>query len=94
MVNARFAKPIDTDLIKKLAETHDAVITVEEGVLQGGFGSMVAAYLDSERIDTRIVNMAFPDRFITHGKSENLLRECGLSSYDVEEKIRECWTDR
>ena len=91
VVNARFAKPIDKDLLKKLAAAHDALITVEEGVLQGGFGSMAAAYLNSEKIDTRIVNMAFPDSFITHGKSENLLRECGLSSHDVEEKIRELW---
>jgi 1-deoxy-D-xylulose-5-phosphate synthase len=82
VVNARFAKPLDRETILPLVERMPFVITVEEGTLQGGFGSAVLEACNAERIDTRhVIRLGIPDRFIEHAERAELLAELGL---DVE----------
>lgn len=82
VINARFAKPIDRETILPLVERMPFVITVEEGTLEGGFGSAVLEACNAERIDTRgVVRLGIPDRFIEHAERNELLADLGL---DVE----------
>src|SRR5213082_1591828 len=76
VVDARFAKPLDTELLEQLARTHELLVTVEDNVLMGGFGSAVLeALADADLMaDTRVIRFGIPDRYVTHGKP-NLLRE-------------------
>ena len=81
VANARWAKPLDTALIDALAQRHRAVITVEEGVTRGGFGSAVLEHLESSGAHrTRVRVMGLPDRFFEHGRRELLLESAGLTS--------------
>ncbi len=80
VINARFAKPIDRDTILRAVETLPLVITVEEGTLEGGFGSAVLEAANAAGLDTRnIVRAGLPDQFIEHGERAELLADCGLS---------------
>src|SRR5215218_3129272 len=79
VVNARFVKPLDRETILPLVERMPFVITVEEGTLQGGFGSAVLEACNAERIDTRhVVRLGLPDRFIEHAERSELLADLGL----------------
>ena len=89
VINARFAKPIDTSLLLETAKTHSTIVTVEEGVVSGGFGERAAEIMNEHSYKGTIVNMGIPDRFISHGKAESLLAHCRLSAQDVAEKVRE-----
>jgi 1-deoxy-D-xylulose-5-phosphate synthase len=80
VINARFAKPLDKEVILKAVETLPLVVTVEEGTLEGGFGSAVLEAANAAGLDTRnIVRSGIPDRFIEHGDRSELLADCGLS---------------
>ena len=80
-INARFAKPLDTELIDSLAADEPIFITAEENVRPGGFGSGVTDHLVDKGYDIRrIINFALPDRFIEHGPRGELLAEAGLSA--------------
>jgi 1-deoxy-D-xylulose-5-phosphate synthase len=82
VVNARFAKPLDRETIVPLVDRMPFVVTVEEGTLQGGFGSAVLEACNAERVDTRnVIRLGVPDRFIEHAERAELLAELGL---DVE----------
>ncbi|HIC08573.1 MAG TPA: 1-deoxy-D-xylulose-5-phosphate synthase [Aquificales bacterium] len=91
VVNARFIKPLDRDMLKKIAEHHRVVVTVEENTVVGGFGSAVLEALNEMNLLQRVkvVNIGLPDRFVEHG-SQNLLREkLGLSPEGIAEKVLE-----
>ena len=91
VVNARFVKPLDRDMLKKIAEHHRVVVTVEENTVVGGFGSAVLEALNEMNLLQRVkvVNIGLPDRFVEHG-SQNLLREkLGLSPEGIAEKVLE-----
>ena len=82
VINARFVKPLDRETILPLVERMPFVITVEEGTLEGGFGSAVLEACNAERIDTRhVIRLGIPDRFIEHAERGELLADLGL---DVE----------
>ncbi|MDD5431641.1 MAG: 1-deoxy-D-xylulose-5-phosphate synthase [Candidatus Omnitrophica bacterium] len=83
LVNARFAKPLDKELFITLATKFKHIFTIEEGVLNGGFGSSVA-----EVINRQVVKIGLPGAFITHGKRELLLDKYGLSVEAIVNKIR------
>jgi 1-deoxy-D-xylulose-5-phosphate synthase len=89
VADARFAKPLDVELIERLAETHDVLVTVEENVLAGGFGAGVVEHLvDEDRLgDTRVLRFGLPDRYVTHGKPALLREEVGLTPAAVAEKV-------
>jgi 1-deoxy-D-xylulose-5-phosphate synthase len=79
VVNARFAKPLDDELILKLANEADKIVTVEEGVLDGGFGSAVCELLMDNGINKPIKRLGLPSKFIEHGKRKEILDIYGLT---------------
>ncbi len=92
VADARFAKPLDSELLERLAIGHDLVVTIEENVLPGGFGSAVLEHLEDAfagRQDERagILRIGLPDRYVTHGKPALLRREVGLTGEAVAEKV-------
>ena len=91
VADARFAKPLDRELILELAETHEVLITVEEGAI-GGFGSHVAQLLAEEAVFDRgfkFRSMVLPDTFIDQANPDDMYREAKLSSKDIQEKVFE-----
>ena len=91
VADARFVKPLDTELVERLALGHDLLVTIEEGVLQGGFGSAVLEHLEDsfpnpgER--ARVMRVGLPDRYVTHGKPNLLHEEVGFTGEVVAEKV-------
>lgn len=84
VINARFLKPLDKDMLKKLALRGKPILTVEEGVLAGGFGSSILEFYADCGISGQIVErMGIPDRFVQHGSVKKLLQELGLTSENV-----------
>jgi 1-deoxy-D-xylulose-5-phosphate synthase len=80
VVDARFAKPIDGELLAELAEDHHTLVTLEDHALPGGFGSAVLEALNARGIEFgRVVRLGLPDRFVTYGPRRDLLAELGLS---------------
>jgi 1-deoxy-D-xylulose-5-phosphate synthase len=95
VVDARFAKPIDAGLMAQLAAEHDLLVTVEEGVLAGGFGSAVWETLnEAGTAPPRILRVGLPDRYVTHGKPALLHEEVGFTGERIAERIRAAITDR
>jgi len=80
VVNMRFVKPLDQELVLELARSHELLVTVEENALSGGAGSAVSELLAAAGLQTKQLNLGLPDRFIEHGERSELLAECGLDS--------------
>ncbi len=89
VADARFAKPLDGELVERLAAEHELLVTVEENVLAGGFGSGVLEHLADRDLlgDTRILRIGLPDRYVTHGKPALLREEVGLTPEAVAERV-------
>jgi 1-deoxy-D-xylulose-5-phosphate synthase len=87
VADMRFVKPIDVGLIRKLAATHDSIVTVEEGAIMGGAGAAVAEALAQCDIVTPLLNLGLPDRFIDHGDAAQLLAACGLDAKGIAASI-------
>ncbi|MEJ7825819.1 MAG: 1-deoxy-D-xylulose-5-phosphate synthase [Solirubrobacteraceae bacterium] len=88
VADARFAKPIDAALMAQLAGEHELLVTVEEGVLAGGFGSAVwEALNDLDVLDARIMRIGMPDRYVTHGTPAMLYEEVGFTGRRIAERI-------
>jgi 1-deoxy-D-xylulose-5-phosphate synthase len=95
VADARFAKPIDAGLMAQLAAEHDLLVTVEEGVLAGGFGSAVWETLnEAGTAPPRILRVGLPDRYVTHGKPALLHEEVGFTGERIAERIRAAISDR
>jgi 1-deoxy-D-xylulose-5-phosphate synthase len=96
VADARFAKPLDAGLLAQLAGEHDLLVTVEEGVLQGGFGTGVWEALDSAHppgLTPRILRVGLPDRFVTHGAPALLHEEVGFTAQRLAERIESAVLD-
>lgn len=90
LVNARFVKPLDTNLLRNLAKTARTIITVEENVLAGGFGSSVMEFFElADLRNVRVKRIGLPDKFIEHGKRSQLLELYGLASEEIAMRVRE-----
>ncbi|MGE4357394.1 MAG: 1-deoxy-D-xylulose-5-phosphate synthase [Candidatus Omnitrophota bacterium] len=88
LVNMRFVKPLDKDLLKKLGKNFNHFITIEENSLIGGFASQILSFFEEEGLEgRRILTLGLPDRFITHGGREEILEICGLSPIRIKEAI-------
>jgi 1-deoxy-D-xylulose-5-phosphate synthase len=94
VVDARFAKPIDAGLMAQLAAEHDLLVTIEEGVLAGGFGSAVWETLNETGTTARILRVGLPDRYVTHGKPALLHEEVGFTGKRIAERIAAAISDR
>ena len=81
VANMRFVKPLDIDLVRDLAKSHDVIITIEENSIMGGAGAAVMEAMQALDLETPILCLGLPDNFIEHGVHETMLANCGL---DVE----------
>lgn len=89
LVNMRFIKPIDRQMIEKVARTHEHIITLEDNVIQGGAGSHVNEVLQQLKINTPVLNLGLPDVFQDHGTREELLSEAGLDADSMLRQIND-----
>jgi 1-deoxy-D-xylulose-5-phosphate synthase len=89
VVNMRFVKPLDADLLAQVAATHDALVTVEENVVMGGAGSACAEALSSRAIERPFLHLGLPDRFTDHGDPAGLLVAVGLDAAGMEGAVRD-----
>lgn len=87
VVDMRFVKPIDEEMLTQIANTHDGLITIEEGSIQGGAGSACVEYLNQIGLALPTLHLGLPDRFIDHGDSQVLLAACGLDASGIEQSI-------
>lgn len=83
VVNMRFVKPLDHQLIEQIAASHDLIVTLEENVVAGGAGSGVNEYLCAQQISLPVLNLGLPDRYVEHGSQKELLQECGLDAAGI-----------
>lgn len=90
VVNMRFVKPIDEEVLQKIKERHSKVVTLEEGVFNGGFGEAVSAWYEGTPM--RVLNIALPDQFIEHGSVTELKKKYGLDPESITQKILS-WED-
>jgi 1-deoxy-D-xylulose-5-phosphate synthase len=88
VANMRFVKPLDTDLVKRLAATHELLVCVEEHQLMGGAGSAVCEALAALGIERRVLLLGLPDRFIDHGDPAKLLASVGLDRDGIVKSVR------
>jgi 1-deoxy-D-xylulose-5-phosphate synthase len=89
VANMRFVKPIDAELLRELAATHDALVTVEEGAIMGGAGSACVESLLASAVIKPVLQLGLPDLFIDHGDPVKLLASCGLDGAGIAKSIRE-----
>ena len=87
LINARFAKPLDEDVLKHITEHHKVIVTLEENVISGGFGEHVTEFYNNEDgRDIRILNIAIPDEYVEHGNVDLLRKEVGLDVDTIVER--------
>jgi 1-deoxy-D-xylulose-5-phosphate synthase len=94
VANMRFVKPLDVELVRELAETHDAIVTIEEGCVMGGAGSACVEALLERGVIKPVLQLGLPDRFIDHGDPAKLLASCGLDAAGIAKSIRERFIDQ
>ncbi len=87
VANMRYIKPLDTELLLQLADTHDALVTLEEGCLPGGAGSAVLEALQAAGVQIPVLTLGLPDQFIEHGDPGKLLAMLGLDAAGIEQSI-------
>jgi 1-deoxy-D-xylulose-5-phosphate synthase len=89
VADMRFVKPLDRDLVRRLANEHDYLVTVEEGCTMGGAGAAVAEALAAEGLVKPLLILGLPDRFIDHGDPALLLASVGLDAAGIAKSVRE-----
>ena len=87
LVNARFVKEFDKEMIRELAKNHRLLVTMEENVTTGGFGERVADYVFSNGIDLQVEKIALPDEYVEHGNVNILYKEAGIDAESVAERV-------
>lgn len=93
IVNARFVKPIDEDMICDIADEHELLVTLEENVYTGGFGEAVSRYTQMNGLNIRTLGIALPDDYIEHGNVDILKHEAGIDAEAVFDRIMETIAD-
>jgi 1-deoxy-D-xylulose-5-phosphate synthase len=90
VINARFVKPLDTELLLDVFDRHKKVITIEDNVIAGGFGSAVLEFMNMHKIkDVEVIVHGLPDKFIDHGTPEELYRDLKLDGTGIASIIRD-----
>jgi len=89
VINMRFVKPLDGNIIKDVASTHRALFTLEDNVVKGGAGSAINEFINEFSIDVRVVNIGLPDLNLEHGSREELLEEAGLDVVGIKNTIEQ-----
>ena len=93
IINARFVKPIDAELIGAVSTSHKLIVTMEENVASGGFGEKVRAYLDSIHAQAKLLCISIPDEYVEHGNVEILRKEVGIDADTITDRILQTVTD-
>jgi 1-deoxy-D-xylulose-5-phosphate synthase len=93
VANMRFVKPLDVELVKRLAESHHLIVTVEEHQVMGGAGSAVCEALAALKIEKPVLLLGLPDRFIDHGDPAKLLASVGLDAEGIRASIKKAMPD-
>ena len=88
VANMRFVKPLDTALVEQLANSHDLIVTIEEGAIMGGAGSAVTEALTAAGIVKPVLQLGLPDKFIDHGEVPQLLAQCGLDAAGIVTSVK------
>ena len=88
LVNVRFVKPLDTEMVKESCKNHSLIVTVEDGVKDGGFGMQVLKCLSDEGISKEVLCMGIPDKFIHQGSIDELRAEIGLDAEGIAEAVK------
>lgn len=91
LVNARFVKPMDEDMVRRLSATHRLIVTMEENVESGGFGERVRTFADEQELPGEILSITIPDEYVEHGNVELLKKEIGIDEETVTKRILEEW---
>ncbi len=89
VADMRFVKPLDAALVAELADSHELVVTIEEGCVMGGAGSAVAEAMAAAGIVKPLLQLGLPDKFIDHGDAQQLLAQCGLDAAGIVKSIRQ-----
>ena len=87
LINARFVKPLDEKLLDQIAQTHSVVITLEENVINGGYGMAVLRYYNTRHIDMKVINFAIPNHYVEQGSRDDQLKECGLDLESIRNRL-------
>jgi 1-deoxy-D-xylulose-5-phosphate synthase len=87
VADMRFVKPLDEELVRELATSHEWLVTVEENTVLGGAGSAILEILEKQGIQKKVLQLGLPDRFVDHGDPARLLKECGLDSEGIQASI-------
>ena len=87
IINTRFVKPIDTEILDEAYMNHSLVVTMEENVASGGFGEKVREYLDSKERRIKILNITLPDEYVEHGNVDILRKEVGIDAETIQKRI-------
>ena len=93
LINARFVKPFDENCIIKLAKDHKLLVTIEENVLNGGFGEQVLRFVNSSEIDIQVQNLAIPNQYLEQGSVDVLRKEAGLDPHTIAERVENRYKD-
>lgn len=88
LANLRFVKPLDTGLLDRLAQNHPVIVTMEENVLQGGFGLAASAYLHEHYPEIKVIQVALPDAYVEHGNVTLLREELGIDSDSILRQLK------
>ena len=88
LANARFVKPFDIELVDRLAKNHRLIVTMEENVLQGGFGLPVTAYIHEHYPQVKVMNIALPDAYVEHGNVSVLRKGLGIDSDSIIQRLK------
>ena len=86
LVNARFVKPIDEEMINEISKNHKLIVTMEENVESGGYGEKVRTYVDDNKIEVEVLSIYIPDEYVEHGNVDLLKKEVGLDSETIVQK--------
>ena len=89
IINARFVKPIDTDIIDEALKNHEMIVTMEENVASGGFGEKARDYLGGVKACVKLININIPDEYVEHGNVDILREEVGIDEKTIEKRIIE-----
>ena len=89
LVNLRFAKPLDEEMLDRIADEYEAVITLDHHVLKGGVGAMIDEYYCKKGIRIKVKNLGISDKFVEQGATSKLYEDCGLNTDYIVKTVEE-----
>ena len=91
LINSRFAKPLDTQMLMEAASKHTLVVTMEENVINGGLGEHITRFYNEQGIYVNVLNIAIPDEYVEHGNVDILYHEVGIDADTILKRIKEVY---